>query len=158
MSDKEGTEKSVRTIPFNVKKSDWRIWSRHFLAAAGKRKYKNVLFGSTDSETLDESKDKEKLKARKTNIEAYHDLFLANLEMIPFNIIDMSTTAIFPDGDAHPAWKILNAKYESKTNVYLTQLQLEFSDSELNDCSRSRRMHDRVRSYSVKTKKHELQY
>ena len=85
----------------------------------------------TDCETLDESKDKEKLKARKANIEAYHDLVLANLEMIPFNIIDMSTTASLPDGDAHLAWKRLNAKYESKTNVSLTQLQLEFSESEL---------------------------
>ena len=137
MSDKEGTERSVRIIPFNGKKSDWRIWSRRFLAAAGKKKYKNVLLGieavPADSEVLDESKDKEKLKARKANIEAYHDLVLANSEVIPFNIIDMSVTVNLPDGDANLAWKRLNAKYESKTNVSLTQLQLEFSESELTD-------------------------
>ena len=43
MIDKEGTEKSVRIIPFSEKKSDWRIWSRHFLATAAKKKYKNIL-------------------------------------------------------------------------------------------------------------------
>ena len=56
-----------------------------------------------DSEVLDESKEKEKLKARKANIEAYHDLVLANSEVIPFNIIDMSVTVNLPDGDANLA-------------------------------------------------------
>ena len=73
MSDKEGTERSVRIIPFSGKKSDWRIWSRRFLAAAGKKKYKDVLLGieasPAVSEVLDESKDKDKLKAKKANIE-----------------------------------------------------------------------------------------
>ena len=113
-------------------KSDWKIWSRRFLAAAGKKKFKNFLLEieavPTDSETLDESNDKEKLKAGKANIEAYHDLVLANLEVIPFNIIDMSTTKSLPDGDTNPAWKRLNAKDGSKTNVSLTQLQLELTD------------------------------
>ena len=60
MTDKGGTEKSVRIIPFSGKKSDWRIWSRRFLAAAAKKKYKNVLLGidsvPADIETLDETK------------------------------------------------------------------------------------------------------
>ena len=73
--DRKGTEKTVCIIPFNGKKSDCQIWSIHFLAAAAKRKYKNVLLGievvPTDIETLDELKDKEKMKARKANIEEY---------------------------------------------------------------------------------------
>ena len=70
MSDKEGTERSVRIIPFSGKKLDWRIWSGRFLVAAGKKKYKDVLLGieavPADSEVLDESKDKEKWKAKKS--------------------------------------------------------------------------------------------
>ena len=54
------------------------------------------------------------MKARQANIEAYHDLVLANSEMIPFNIIDMSTTASLPDGDAHLVLKRLNANMRAK--------------------------------------------
>ena len=116
MADKEGTEKSVRIIPFSGKKLDWRIRSRCFLATTGKKKYKNILLGidtvPSDNEILDESKksDIEKTKARKANEETYHNLVLANSEVIPFNIIDMSVTKKLPDGDVHLAWRTLNAK------------------------------------------------
>jgi len=139
MTDKEGTEKSVRIIPFSGKKSDWRIWSRRFLTAEAKKKYKNVLLGidsvPADSETLGESNntDAEKIIARKENVEAYHNLVLETSEVIPFNIIDLLVTKNLPDRDVDLAWKRLNFKYESKTTVTMTQLQLEFSESELTD-------------------------
>ena len=137
MTDKEGTEKSVRIIPFSGKKSDWRIWSRHLLAVAGKKKYKNILLGidsvPSDNKILDESKksDIEKIKAIKANGEAYNDLVLANSEVKPFDIVDISVTKKLPDGDAHLDWRRLNEKYKSKTNMTMTQLQLEFPESEL---------------------------
>ena len=69
MTDNEGTEKSDRIIPFSGKKSDWRICSRCFLAAAAKKKYKNVLLG-IDSVPA----DKDILnKSKKTDTEKKHD-------------------------------------------------------------------------------------
>ena len=129
-------EKSVRIIPFSGKKADWRIWSKRFLAAADKKKYKEVLLGKEvipkNDEVLDESvdADKSKIQIRKANANAYHDLVLANSEIIPFNIIDMA------DGDSSLAWKRLNAKYESKTKVTMNKLLSDFSESKLEDSNK----------------------
>ena len=45
----------------------------------------------------------------------------------------MSATPSLADRDAYLVWKRLNAKNESKTNASLTQLKLDFSESEFTD-------------------------
>jgi hypothetical protein len=38
-------EKSIRVIEFSGKRSDWKIWSRKFLARANRKGYKALLEG-----------------------------------------------------------------------------------------------------------------
>ncbi len=37
-------ERSIRVLPFSGKSSDWKIWSRKFLAGSNRKGYKNLLF------------------------------------------------------------------------------------------------------------------
>ena len=45
MSTSNTDERSIRVLPFSGKSSDWKIWSRKFLARANRRGYKNILLG-----------------------------------------------------------------------------------------------------------------
>ena len=47
-------EKSIRIIEFTGEKSDWRIWSRKFLARANRKGYKDVIVGKEHIPTLSE--------------------------------------------------------------------------------------------------------
>ena len=82
------------------------MWSKQFLAVAGRRDYRDILNGSVvappDSDVLDSTKtsDKEKLQARKWNHNAYQDLVLANRDPVAFNIIDKAVNKDHPDGCA----------------------------------------------------------
>ena len=112
---------------------------KQFLAVSSKRDYKDILLGNVTapkaSDILDETTTdgKEKLKARKANDNAYHDLILANEEPVPFNIVDKSVTTDLPDGDARVAWLALSKKYENKTTTSLITLTSQFNDSKLTD-------------------------
>ena len=103
-------EKSIRIISFSGKRKDWRIWSRKFLAVAEKRGYKKVLTGALTI-TGSSTDDKKQL-----GINAYNNLLLAMTEGISFGLIDESTSATCPDGDASKAWKNLMVRYESQTS------------------------------------------
>ena len=133
------SEKSIRVVTFSGKKKDWRMWSRQFLAIAGKREYKDVLTGKmkvpAKTDVLDPTKDadKKKLKARKANDSAYHDLVLANQTAVAFNLIDNAVSTDLPDGDAAKAWKALNKKFDSTSSSTLVSLSELFHSSALTD-------------------------
>ena len=130
-------EKSIRVIQFSGKKKDWRMWQKQFLAISSKREYKDILTGKTPVPPHNESIDistgegKTKMKARKANDHAYHDLILANEQPVPFNIVDKAVTADLPDGDAAKAWKDLSKKYDSKTGMTVVSLSEQYNKSKL---------------------------
>ena len=87
------------------------------------------------SDVLDPTKeaDKKKLKARKANDSAYHDLVLANQTAVAFNLIDNAVSTDLPDGDAAKAWKALNKKFDSTSSSTLVALSELFHSSALTD-------------------------
>lgn len=74
-------EKSICSIPFGRKRSDWRLWSRKFLAVAEKRGYKKILTGDLviSSSSLDEVKQK--------GANAYNDLLLVMNKNVSFGLV-----------------------------------------------------------------------
>ena len=130
-------EKSIRIVQLSGKKKEWRMWSKQFLAVAGKRDYKEIIEGTElvpkKSDTLDLSTDegKKKMRARKANDNAYHDLVLANQNPVAFNLVDKAISTDLPDGDAKMAWDSLKKKYESKTPSTMVSLADQFHRSKL---------------------------
>ena len=118
-------EKSIRIISFSGKRNDWRVWSRKFLAVAEKRGYKKVLTGTTTitSSSTDEEKQ--------LGINAYNDLLLSMSESISFGLVDESTSATCPDGDAAKAWKKLKSRYESQTSASKVKIMGQLHASRL---------------------------
>ena len=47
-------EKSLRVIEFLGKKSDWKVWSRRFLAQGSRKGYKDLFVGKTKVPTTSE--------------------------------------------------------------------------------------------------------
>ena len=133
------SEKTIGIVQFSGKHSDWRMWLKQFLAVSCKKKYKDILLGTTtvpkESETLDESDDtnKAKIKAQEANKSTYGHLILANPHQVAFNILDKAVSADLPNGDARLAWVRLSDKYDSKTSATVVQLSNEFINSKLTD-------------------------
>ena len=100
-------EKAIRIISFSGKRTDWRVWSRKILAVAEKRGYKKILTGALQLSTTTSAKEKQ------LGISAYNDLLLSMNENISLGLVDESTSAVSPDGDAGKAWKKLMNRYES---------------------------------------------
>ena len=128
-------EKSIRIVQYSGKKDDWRMWHRQFLAMAGKKKCKEVLLGTVTvpkaSDTLNETTDSEKIKAREANENAYHNLILANAHQVAFNLVDQAVSDELPDGDAKLAWDRLKGKYDSSSASTMVQLSKKFMDLKL---------------------------
>ena len=40
------SEKTIRIVQFSGKRSDWRMWSKQFLAISAKKRYKDVILGT----------------------------------------------------------------------------------------------------------------
>ena len=110
MSPSDNVEQTVRIIQFSGKESDWRMWSRRFLAFAATKGYKNVLLGkdkvpdeSDEIPVTEENKDK--LRARKANEAGYAALMLSCADKASFGVIDKARTDKLPEGSAALAWK-----------------------------------------------------
>jgi hypothetical protein len=114
-------EKPIRTIPFDGKQSNWRMWSRKCLARAAMKAFKDVLLGLVqvppDSKVLDPSdpSDKVELKARTQNQQAHGDLLLCMDDIVAFGAADEARTDELPDGDAAQAWENLMTRCEPRT-------------------------------------------
>ena len=104
-------EKSIRVISFSGKRSDWRVWSRKFLAVAEKRGYKKLLTGALELTSTSGTDD------RQLGVNAYNDLLLAMNENISFGLVDEAKSVVCPDGDAAKAWQKLMKRFESKTSA-----------------------------------------
>ena len=125
-------EKSIRVIEFSGKSSDWKIWSRKFLARANRKGYKKLLTGeatipSETSYTLStgEANSAEKLTVKhwKLNETAFEELLLSingqtKQGKIAFNLVDNCVTEDQPEGNCKIAWERLVLKYAPKTAPY----------------------------------------
>ena len=133
------SEKTIRIVQFSGKRTDWRMWSKQFLAVSTKKKYKGLLLGTTavpkESDVLDETDDTKRplIKAREANESAYGDLILSNPQQVAFNIVDKAVSTDLPNGDARLAWENLTDKYDSKTSATVVQLSNAFINSKLTD-------------------------
>lgn len=127
-------EKAIRVISFDGKIENWRVWKLKFMAKSTQGGYKGVLDGTVsvpkESDTLDETTDIEKVKARNANALAFTSLCLS-CEGVSFGCIEKATTSDFPNGDAALAWKNLCAKYEPNTQMSLVSLKKEFAQCRL---------------------------
>ena len=108
---KMSEEKSIRVISFSGKRSDWRVWSRKFLAVAEKRGYKKLLTGALELTSTSGTDDLQ------LGVNAYNYLLLAMNENISFGLVDEAKSVVCPDGDAVKAWQKLMKRFESKTSA-----------------------------------------
>ena len=135
-------DKPIRVISFSGKQSDWAVWETKFLAKANRRGFKKVLLGKeippSESEILDASKDsdKEKVRMRKANENAYEELLLSidgnqKTGKTAFNLVKLSKTSDLEEGDAGLAWSKLTTKYATKSASQLLNLKQKFANSKL---------------------------
>ena len=140
-------EKTLRVIEFSGKKSDWKIWSRKFLARGNKRGYKEIIEGkiSIPSKALYDAmkakidptpSDEKNIKNYEKSISAFEDLILSingesKAGRVAFDLVDGCNTLSNPDGDVKLAWTRLVHKYEPKTAPSYIQLNREFANSKL---------------------------
>jgi hypothetical protein len=73
-------ERKLKIMPFNPKKSDWRIWSKQFLQRAFEKGYRDILLGEVEVVSDDVakvmSKTDVKYKSYCLNSKAYGDLMM----------------------------------------------------------------------------------
>ena len=143
----EGGEWSIRVLPFSGKTSDWKIWSRNFLARANRKGYKDLLLGKEaipkESEytlAAGEANDAEKKTVKNWNLNehAFEEILLSiegqtKAGKVAFNLVDNCTTADQPDGNAKLAWDRLVNKYAPQTAPSYITLKKEFANSKLAD-------------------------
>ena len=138
---------SIRVLPFSGKTSDWKIWSRKFLARANRKGYKVLLLGKakipTESEfTLAEaqanSTENKIVKAWDLNEFAFEEILLSiegqtTAGKVAFNLVDNCTTSDQPDGNCRLAWERLTNKYAPQTAPSYISLKKNFANSKLHD-------------------------
>lgn len=114
---------TIRILPFSGKESEWRMWSRKFIATSTARGYKEVL-EPTDPQVPSPPED---------NDMAFNDLMLSINDEATFGIVDESVSTTHPGGDAREAWKALKKKYEPTTGYNEVRLKREFNSSVLHE-------------------------
>ena len=136
------TDKAIRVVPFSGKTEDYAMWAHKFKAVAMFRGYDDILDLKADpvdvqvkeeGQTDEEKKKIEELKTK--NKKAYVDLVLSSLEKSTFQIVKMSRTSNFPEGDAREAWFRLREQYEPDTNAVKIDLQRRFFYSRMRNWS-----------------------
>ena len=124
------TDKAIRVVPFLGKGEDYAMWSHKFKAVAMFRGYDDILDLQIDpvdvqvkeeGQTEEEKKKIEELKAK--NKKAYVYLVLSCLEKSTSQIVKMSKTSNFPEGNTREAWFRLKKQYEPDTNTVKIDLQ-----------------------------------
>lgn len=129
-------EKAYRTISFDGKIENWRVWKLKFLAKGSDVGYEDVLEGIAAvpkaTDVLDETTVVGQASAlnRKMNKKAYTALAMA-CEGVSFGCVEKACTVDLPKGDAALAWKYLCAKYEPATKMSLVSLKKEFAQCKL---------------------------
>ena len=142
-------ERSIRVLPFSGKSSDWKIWSRKFLARSNRKGYKNLLLGKDivpkESEytlAIGEANAAEKkiTKLWLLNEHAFEEILLSiegqtSSGKVAFNLVDNCTTADQPDGNCKLAWDRLVNKYAPQTAPSYITLKKTFANSTLADAT-----------------------
>ena len=125
---------------FNGKKQEWEPWEEKFMARVKRRGYKHILLGKEmipkSTETLDETKDSEKIQIRELNETAYGDLVTAMETtkpggLVAFGVVKRSKSLDYEDGNAAVAWAGLRRKYAPKTAPTLSKITKLFYGARL---------------------------
>ena len=136
-------EKAIKVIEFTG--TDFKIWSKKFVARANRKGYKGLLEGTepipTKSEySVAESESNETQKktrrAYKLNELAYEDILLSincstSSGKTAFNLVDNCVTKDQPDGNCKLAWERLTSKYQPRSTPSYIQLKKDFANSKL---------------------------
>jgi hypothetical protein len=100
-------ERKSKLLPFNPKKSVWRIWSKQFLQRANERGYKKILVGEqtvvngTIASTL--PKTDARYKLYQLNQKAYGDLMMCFMDDVNFGILEDAVSSDLELGCARTA-------------------------------------------------------
>ena len=128
-------EKSIRTIPFSGKKSEYIIWRARFLSFAQIRGCKQILMGTTSvpnaNVTLTKGIDDAEIKIRHLNAVAYSMLNMAVSDPVSFGAVYNAQTLELPDGDAAQAIENLDKIFKSKSSAKKHELEQSFHDCKL---------------------------
>jgi len=133
-NDDYSRSKSVHFPTYEEGKTDWSVFSARAMAAANQGGFAGILNGTLlvvkegdDFETVPDGEDAKgkgerlkNLKAQRANASAYGYLINAvgeNLASPFFNIVQASTTADNPSGDARKAWVSLVDKYSLNDGI-----------------------------------------
>ena len=128
--------KSIRVIPFDGKRKNYEMWAIRYLAKAPKME-RDILKGTITAPAYDvqldpnDDGDKERLKARKANEDAYASLLLACEDTVSFRAIANALTDELPDGDAALAWNTLKSLNRPTTVTEKQELIDEFTNCKL---------------------------
>ena len=131
------TEKAIRVLPFDGKRSSWTMWEAKYKARAKKNKFLDVMLGNTTvpdaTAVIDISNDagKSQLRAREANDEGYNDLLLSMEEEVAFGLVNEAKTTALPDGCLKTAWDALSKRYEPRTKNQLVALKSQFTKRSL---------------------------
>ncbi len=134
----EEITKVIRILPFSGKQSDWRMWSKKFLARAKIQGYKDVLTMKvtlsntvTVGSIIDADVKSEEEKKLSYNEAAYNDLLLSCQDEVSFGAVEQAVSEEFPDGNCQQAWQNLMSRYEPRTAATKVELKKKFADSRL---------------------------
>ena len=144
-------EKTIRILEFSGKKSDWKIWSRKFLAKGNLRGYKNLVVGTTKVPTSSAYETAcgqsnptpahtKIIETYKLSIKAFEDLILSingetKAGRVAFDLVDQCCIDANPDGDPSLAWNRLVQKYKPRTAPSYIKLKRQFANSKLEDAA-----------------------
>jgi hypothetical protein len=112
---------AIQVIPFSGKESEWRMWSRKFLAASIAKGYREAIDPTDPSVDADQDE----------NQKAYSNLILSMNDKITFGIVNEAKSQAFPDGDGREAWIELKRKYEPATGFSEVKTKREFNQCRL---------------------------
>jgi hypothetical protein len=122
-------DKTLKAITFSGKREDYMKWSAKFLSYAQVKGLKKIFTGAEKYTALTD--DKEKLKFIKDNDIAYSLLHMAVKDDVSFSAVYSGSSKLFPDGDAHIAWKNLKTIFKPVSNARQHELEEEFHGSKL---------------------------
>jgi hypothetical protein len=129
------TEGKSKLLPFNRKKTIWRIWSKQFLQRSHERGYRDILVG--DKQVVSDivykglKKTDPQYITYMKNSKAYGDLMLCFMDDVNFGIIEDSVTRDLEQGCAATAWKGLCNKHDPSSAATMVQLKKKFATSKL---------------------------
>jgi len=119
---------TIRTLPWDGTKDDWRMWSTKFEMRAKQRGYAKILTGvqtGVPNPNEEEPTDEALKKLYKLQANGYCDLLLAMKDKASFNLVKEANSHL------HEAWEALKTKYAPSTKADTVRLMAQFQTSKL---------------------------